>query len=88
MSDEAGDWWIAANLMRDAAALDGIETLPWDLWGKMPEPEHTVDVELFDRLAAATAGPSMPDVQQLMTDERLHIPGEVLNLQHKRKEPV
>jgi hypothetical protein len=28
--DEAGDWWIAASLMRVGAALRNIELLPWD----------------------------------------------------------
>lgn len=86
--DEFGDWWIAQNLTRDAASLTGIETLPWDQWGVMPEPADTVDVELYDRLAAATAGPSMSEVEQLMTDDRLRVPGEVFNGQHRRKEPV
>ena len=86
--NEAGDWWIAANLMRDAAALENIELLPWDLWGAMPKPEDTVDVALFDDLAAATAEPSMADVRRLMTDERLRVPGEVFNVQHRRKEAI
>ena len=85
---EAGDWWIAANLMRDAAALDGIEVLPWDLWGAMPGPEDTVDVALFDDLAEATREPRMDDVRRLMQDDRLRVPGEVYNVQHRRKEPV
>ena len=85
---EAGAWWIAANLMRDAAALDGVELLPWDLWGAMPEPEDVVDVALFDELAAATAGPSMPDVRRLLADERLRVPDEVFNVQHRRTEAV
>jgi hypothetical protein len=29
----AGEWWIAASVIRDAAALAGIEGLPWDRWG-------------------------------------------------------
>jgi hypothetical protein len=29
----AGEWWIAASVVRDAAALAGIESLPWDHWG-------------------------------------------------------
>jgi hypothetical protein len=86
--NEFGAWWIAANLMRDAAALDGVELLPWDLWGAMPEPDSTVDVALFDELAAATAGPSMPDVQRLLADERLHVPSEVYNVQHGHKEAI
>ena len=86
--NEAGDWWIAANLMRDAAALDGVELLPWDVWGAMPEPEDTVDVALFDELAAATAGPDMRQVRRLMADERLRVPDQVVNVQHRRKETV
>jgi transglutaminase-like putative cysteine protease len=27
---ESGAWWIAANLIRDVAALCGMEMLPWD----------------------------------------------------------
>jgi hypothetical protein len=86
--DEAGDWWIAANLMRDAAALENVELLPWDLWGSMPKPEDTVDVELFDALAAATADPDMAAVRQLMADERLRLTGEVFNVQHRRLETI
>jgi hypothetical protein len=83
---EAGDWWIAANLMRDAAALDGVELLPWDRWGAMPEPDGEFDAGLFDGLAAATREPSIADVQRLMTDERLRVPDQVFNVQHKRLE--
>jgi len=85
---EFGDWWIAANLMRDAAALENVELLPWDIWGVMPEPTDTVDVALFDELAAATAEPSMAEVRRLMTDDRLRVPGEVFNVQHRRKETI
>lgn len=85
---EAGAWWIAANLMRDAAALDDVELLPWDLWGAMPGPDDDVDVALLDELAAATAGPSMADVRRLLADDRLRVPDEVFNVQHGRTEPL
>jgi hypothetical protein len=85
---EAGDWWIAANLMRDAAALDDVELLPWDRWGAMPEPDSDLDVALFDALAAATAEPSMPEVRRLLADDRLRVPAEVFNLQHQRLEAL
>jgi hypothetical protein len=85
---EAGDWWIAGNMTRDAAALIDIETLPWDTWGAMPGPDDTVDVALFDELAAATAGPSMPDVRRLMTDPRLRVPEQVFNVQHRTLEAL
>jgi hypothetical protein len=85
---EAGDWWIAANVMRDAAALDGVELLPWDVWGAMPEPGDKFDAGLFDELAAATREPSIADVRRLMQDERLRVPDEVFNVQHKRLEAL
>src|SRR6202043_3492938 len=34
LTHEAGDWWIAANLMRDAAALLNTEVLPLGLLGR------------------------------------------------------
>jgi hypothetical protein len=86
--NEAGDWWIAANLMRDAAALENLELLPWDLWGVMPEPTDAIDAALFDELAAATAGPAMAEVRRLLADDRLRVPDEVFNVQHRRKEAI
>jgi hypothetical protein len=29
----AGTWFVAASVLRDAAALAGVESLPWDYWG-------------------------------------------------------
>jgi hypothetical protein len=80
---EAGDWWIAANLMRDAAALLGVEVLPWDNWGPMPEPDDQIDVALFDELAAATREPSMDHLRRVM-----RVPEQVFNVQHKQLETI
>jgi hypothetical protein len=85
---EAGDWWIAANLMRDAAALTKVELLPWDLWGAMPEPDSEVDHELFDRLAAATLDPELADLPALMADPRLRVPPAVHNAVRQREEAL
>jgi hypothetical protein len=30
-----GLWFSAGNLVRDIAALNNRETLPWDFWGAM-----------------------------------------------------
>jgi hypothetical protein len=78
---EAGYWWIAANMMRDAAALENVEVLPWDVWGAMPEPDGVVDLELFDELAAATIAPdaTVDARRRLMRDERLRVPSKVRN---------
>jgi hypothetical protein len=34
-----GLWFIAGNVMRDLAALNNMEMLPWDIWGAMPRPD-------------------------------------------------
>jgi hypothetical protein len=83
---EAGDWWIAGNLLRDAAALVDLETLPWDTWGAMPSPDDAVDHALFDQLAAATAEPDMDAVRRLLADDRLRVPEKVRNEQRGRDE--
>ena len=43
----AGEWWIASSVLRDAAALTGIECLPWDDWGLAASfrTSHTVNEE-------------------------------------------
>jgi hypothetical protein len=92
ITGEAGDWWIAANLMRDAAALCNIELLPWDCWGAMPKPEDTIGSELallFDRLAALTETPdvSHAELDQLCReDKRLRVPSAVRNAARNRDE--
>jgi hypothetical protein len=90
---EAGYWWIAGNLMRDAAALGNIELLPWDCWGAMPAPDEQIDDDratLFDRLAALTATPdtSFTELQQLGQDERLRVPAAVYNALRDREETI
>ena len=38
-----GEWFMAASVIRDLAALNKVETLPWDVWGAMPRPGATLD---------------------------------------------
>jgi hypothetical protein len=92
--NESGDWWIADNLMRDAAALGNIEVLPWDCWGAMPGPDDPLDEELctlFDRLATLTQTPdgSFTELIRLcQADERLRVPAIVRNAVRGRDEPL
>ena len=94
MVNEAGDWWIASNLVRDAAALDNLELLPWDGWGAMPGPDDKIDEELaglFDRLAALTQAPdaSLAGLQALVRgDDRLRVPAAVHNYARQRYETI
>lgn len=53
-----GRWFVASAVLRDAAALAGIETLPWDYWGPGREFRETRLVSSdwarqIDALAAA-----------------------------------
>ncbi len=87
--NESGLWWIAANLMRDAAALDGVELLPWDDWGAMPGPDGEPDAELFDRLAALTRQPDGAALHRfLQADERVRVPEKVRNALRDRTEAI
>jgi Transglutaminase-like superfamily len=92
--NEAGYWWIAANLLRDVAALNNMEMLPWDVWGAMPAPDEPIDAErlaLFDRLAELTRDPdaSFADLAAAYADDdRLRVPDMVYNAVLSRAEPV
>ena len=94
MLGESGLWWIAANLIRDAAAVSNMEMLPWDCWGAMPEPTSVIppaDVELFDDLAALTHNPDSDfgEVRGLVASEpRLRVPDVIWNANLRQREPV
>jgi transglutaminase superfamily protein len=92
-TNESGDWWIAANLMRDAAALLNTELLPWDCWGIMPEPTDHISeasLALFDKLAEFTQSPdeSLSELEQLMRDGRLQVPPKVRSAARQRHEAI
>jgi hypothetical protein len=55
-----GLWFIAGDLVRDLAALNKMEMLPWDVWGVMPQPNEGLRQEqlaLFHGIAALTRKP-------------------------------
>jgi hypothetical protein len=35
---ECGLWFVCGDLVRDVAALNKVELLPWDVWGVMLQP--------------------------------------------------
>jgi hypothetical protein len=89
VTKESGAWWVASNLMRDAAALSNVEVLPWDAWAAMPLPDSEVtELDLFDRLAGATLDPDLTGLAELMADPRLHVPGVVSNALRGREEAL
>ncbi|MCU0465057.1 MAG: transglutaminase-like domain-containing protein [Anaerolineae bacterium] len=89
-----GVWFIAGNLVRDAAALNKVEMLPWDVWGAAPMPDTTFtedEITFYDHLAALTRQPDETfDALQAAyaQDERLRVPKTVFNNLRQRVEPV
>jgi Transglutaminase-like superfamily len=83
--DEAGYWWIAGNLLRDVAALNNVEMLPWDIWGEMLRPDEEPDeaqIAFFDELAALTIDPDGRFAEltaRYQADARLTVPATVFN---------
>lgn len=92
--DLHGLWFIAGNLVRDVAALNNMEMLPWDVWGAMVRPDEPLRDEqlaLFDRLAALTREPdaSFAELRGLYeSDERLRVPATVFNALLNRPEAI
>jgi hypothetical protein len=88
-----GLWFLAGSLVRDLAALNNVEVLPWDVWGAIPQPNqplHDDELAFFDRVAAITSDPgaSFGDVRSLYADERVRVPAKVFNALRQRQEPI
>jgi Transglutaminase-like superfamily len=92
--DLHGLWFIAGNVVRDAAALNNMEMLPWDCWGPMPQPGQTVSeaqLAFFDRLASRTRDPdgSFDELRTAyQTGEGIRVPGTVFNAVLNRPDVV
>ncbi len=92
--DLRGLWFVAGNVMRDFAALNNMEMLPWDVWGAMPrrdEPLQDDRLALFDRLSALTraSDSAFAELCSLYeSDDRLRVPATVFNALLQRPEAV
>jgi Transglutaminase-like superfamily len=81
-----GMWFIAGNVIRDLAALNGMELLPWDAWGLMPKDDGEFSEEQraqIDRVAALTlAGDEAFEEMRACyeSDQRLRVPPVVFNV--------
>ncbi len=89
---ERGLWFIAGDLIRDVAALNKMELLPWDVWGAMPDPGQPLGDDLLaylDHLAALTHEPDTAFAvlrASYTSDERLRVPAIVFNAVRQREE--
>ena len=81
----AGSWFIAGNIVRDLAALNGMELLPWDVWGLMTANDAALSAEtraFLDHLASLTfaVDASFRELCSIYeADDRLRVPLIVFN---------
>ena len=92
--DMRGLWFIAGNLLRDFAALNNAELLPWDVWGAMDRPDEPPSAEhlaFLDGVAELTRAPDarFAELRAVYeSDPRLRVPAKVFNVLTKRDEAV
>ena len=79
--DMHGLWFIASDIIRDIAALNNCEMLPWDVWGAMRRHDHELDLAFFDHLAMVSSEPDRysDQLNALVRDERVSVPRTVFN---------
>lgn len=81
--DLKGLWFVRGDLVRDVAALNKMELLPWDAWGLIEPPDEQIaadDLVLLDHVAELTRGEVTTfEMVQLLyeNDNRLHVPGKI-----------
>ena len=82
-----GSWFVRHNVVRDLAALNKVEMLPWDAWGVMIEGE---DDAFVDELAAICATDDLAGVQRAYADGRVRVQHRVTSFteQGPREESV
>jgi hypothetical protein len=89
-----GLWFVLGSLIRDTAALNGMELLPWDVWGGMSKPNATLtpdEIAFGDRLAKLTATPDehAKELRALYeSDQRLRPGPTVWNDRTQQNEPI
>jgi hypothetical protein len=73
-------WFVRGDFVRDIAALNKVELLPWDSWGIMEVPDEELsagDLAFLDQVAEQTCG-DVPDFDRVRAwyagDERLRVP--------------
>jgi hypothetical protein len=92
--DMRGLWFVAGNLVRDIAALNNMEMLPWDVWGAaMFEPGDTPTAEMLAALDAAAPLSHEPDahfdaLRALYGEPDWRVPAQVFNAVAQRVDTV
>jgi hypothetical protein len=77
-----GLWFVQANVVRDLAALNKMELLPWDVWGPMKFRTELDDgtVSLTDSVAGVLMAGDTEAVRRLYQgSDELRVPGQVFD---------
>ncbi len=94
--DMRGLWFIRGNVVRDLAALNRVELLPWDGWGLMlrlgqSDECPANDLALLDEAAGLTQGgvEAFDSMRKLYDSEpSLYVPPSVTNFQTGSQESI
>jgi hypothetical protein len=80
-----GNWGpgeTRGNLVKDLAALNKVEMLPWDVWGRMEDAYQgrvgDADDDLLDVIAAACAADDLEAILALYSRRVLRVPEELI----------
>ncbi|MDX6362446.1 MAG: hypothetical protein QOC85_1453 [Streptomyces sp.] len=74
-----GLWFVRSNVLHDLAALNGVEVLPWDGWGReILDDGALTEADLVLADAVAGAG-SQEELRRLYQDPRLTVPDEIVS---------
>jgi hypothetical protein len=89
-----GLWFVGGNVVRDLAALNKAELLPWDVWGLAPgsdgdfSPGAQATLETAARLGRDPDA-NFDELRRLyLASSDLRVPASVLNVQTNQREPV
>ncbi len=91
IGDMHGLWFVAGNVVRDLAALNKVELLPWDVWGLMDtDVGETEDARtaLLNEVATAATTRTLTERRRLYDRDGLRVPGTVRSHRFQRDVPL
>ena len=77
-----GSWFVRANVVRDLAALNKMELLPWDGWGLMSDTDEVDEniERLTDDVANTTVAGEWNELRHLYEgNDLLRVPATVMS---------
>ena len=87
VDDMHGLWFVAGDLIRDLAALNKVELLPWDVWGAMPQPADELDsarLAFLDDVAQVVVAGALDKQRELYRRDGLRVPDEVFSVRFQK----